>query len=278
MNDILNKKIAELEEIIKFIKRENGLLRFENDSLVKRDKLQDAINDKLRQRIDNMSKELSRVKVNINQTKQFNDNTITHNEIIPTDNEIRSEYNEIILDSNDIKQENIGIKQESNDIKQENNDIKQDNNDIKQEGNDIKQDNNEIKQESNEIKQDNNEIKQESNEIKEESNENRINNYDSIKQYNDKLNITKNLKKVFKKRYIDKVINKLTEEIYYLNTNDKIKVSDITNAINLSVPTFMRNMKLLKKNKWVEYIGSRKNGYYSITNEGRKMMEKKIEN
>ena len=264
MNDILNKKIAELEEIIKFIKRENGLLRFENDSLVKRDKLQDAINDKLRQRIDNMSKEISRVKVNINQTKQFNDNTITHNEIIPADNEIRSEYNEIILDSNEIKSENIGIKQESNDIKQENNDIKQENN--------------EIKQESNDVKQESNDIKQESNDIKEESNENRINNYDSIKQYNDKLNITKNLKKVFKKRYIDKVINKLTEEIYYLNTNDKIKVSDITNAINLSVPTFMRNMKLLKKNKWVEYIGSRKNGYYSITNEGRKMMEKKIEN
>ncbi|MBK8552031.1 MAG: hypothetical protein IPL53_13590 [Ignavibacteria bacterium] len=51
MNDSLEKKIKELEEIIEIINKDNALLRFENDNLIKQSKLQTAI-------VENCRKEL----------------------------------------------------------------------------------------------------------------------------------------------------------------------------------------------------------------------------
>lgn len=53
MNDDLKKKISEQEELISFLSKENKLLKSENDSLIKQNKINIDIIENLHRRIDN---------------------------------------------------------------------------------------------------------------------------------------------------------------------------------------------------------------------------------
>ena len=95
---------------------------------------------------------------------------------------------------------------------------------------------------------------------------------DSIEKFKKEI-IRKNLDDRFKKKFINKVKNRLTEEIYYFSSNEKVRVDALLKTIKISFPAIMRDFQLLKKYNWIEHVGPREGGHYVLSEDGIKLTE-----
>ncbi|MBK8552032.1 MAG: hypothetical protein IPL53_13595 [Ignavibacteria bacterium] len=75
----------------------------------------------------------------------------------------------------------------------------------------------------------------------------------------------------FKKKYIVKVKERLTEEIYYFTIHGKVRYDSLLPAVKISLPTIMRDFQLLRKLKLIEHVGPREGGHYVLSEEGKKL-------
>ena len=88
-------------------------------------------------------------------------------------------------------------------------------------------------------------------------------------QEREKRIIRGNIEKKFKKKFINKVKKRLTEEIYYFSSHEKVRVDALLKVIRISFPAVMRDFQLLRKYNWIEHVGPREGGHYRLTKEGR---------
>ena len=369
MNDNPGKKIEELEEIIASVLKDNKLLKFENDNLIKQNKLSSAIIDRLHQRIDNLTK-LKELPFSLNiihdtdyeisltrneSTHQLNDKRQVNNDNSQEHSEDRQEHNDNSYERNDNKHECNDNSHERNDNKHEHNDNSNERNDIKHERNDNKHERNDNKHEHNDNNHERNDNKHECNDNKHECNdssqerndnsqqrnENRQDHNDSRHERNDNshfrnesshvrnessherndnshasndgsivgktnekghndiissqyYNVRKNLDKTlpldsieklkkkiirenldnkFKKKFINKVKNRLTDEIFYFSTHEKVRVDALLKIIKISFPAIMRDFQLLRKYNWIEHVGPREGGHYVLSEDGKMLTE-----
>jgi len=369
MNDNPEKKIEELKEIIASVLKDNKLLKFENDHLIKQNKLSSAIIDKLHQRIDNLTK-LKELPVSLNiipetdyeisltknesnhysreksqdhndnnqehnvNRQDHNDNNLDRNEIRHDHNDNKHERNDSSHERNDNSQVHNDNKLERNDNSQQRNDNSQQRNDNKHERNDNRHERNDNRQQRNDNRQDHNDNKHERNDNSQKRNDNRHERNDSSQERNDnsqqrndnsqqrndssqasnegsivgktiekghndimssqyynvrkildktspldsieklkKKIIRENLDNKFKKKFINKVKNRLTEEIYYFSSHEKVRVDALLKTIKISFPAIMRDFQLLRKYNWIEHVGPREGGHYVLSEDGRMLTE-----
>ncbi len=95
---------------------------------------------------------------------------------------------------------------------------------------------------------------------------------ESIEKLKKKI-IRENLDIMFKNKFINKVKNRLTDEIYYFSIHDKVRVDAMLKTIKISFPAIMRDFQLLKKYNWIEHSGPREGGHYVLSAEGIKLTE-----
>ena len=327
MNDNPGKKIEELEEIIASVLKDNKLLKFENDNLIKQNKLSSAIIDRLHQRIDNLTK-LKELPFSLKiihdtdyetsltrneSTHQLNEKRQVNNDNNQEHSEDRQEHNDNNHERNDNKHERNDNKHEHNDNKHERNDNKHERNDSSQEHNDNSQQRNENRQDHNDSRHernDNSHFRNDSSHVRNESsherndnshasndgsivgktNEKGHNDIISSQYYNVRKNLDKtspldsiekikkmiireNLDNKFKKKFINKVKNRLTDEIFYFSTHEKVRVDALLKIIKISFPAIMRDFQLLRKYNWIEHVGPREGGHYVLSEDGKMLTE-----
>ena len=309
MNDDLKKKISEQEELISFLSKDNKLLQSVNDSLIKQNKLNFDIIENLHRRIDNFTDTIDSVYLSNNSNRSRKQTKQKLNDTNQSENDKLSSKNDNFPSGNDNPHsniDNVNSKDDSNRSRDDSSHSRDDSSHSKDESghssNESGHSSNESGYSSNESGHLSNERGYTSNErsnlnnersqvrnVDNDSGKSEFNNHnDTIGSQNYILRKTKeklilaetvqerekriirgNIEKKFKKKFINKVKKRLTEEIYYFSSHEKVRVDALLKVIRISFPAVMRDFQLLRKYNWIEHVGPREGGHYRLTKEGR---------
>ena len=249
-----NPSVEELLALLNTLIKENEFLKFENDTLIKQNKLHIAVFEKQQRRIENINRfnELLN-QINLLPESNIEDNTLKNESKLPGD---------------------VG--------EQSNNEMNSSSNESNSQNNESNTSNNEMNNSNNESNTSNNESNSRNNESIIQNIEKNIRiNIDNIplnKENNSEEEVNRAIKeklgKKFGKKYFDKTLSRYADEIFFINKNEKIRVEEIQSYTNISFPAIMRDILFLKKHKWIEKVGPHKGGHYALTKIGKKLCEK----
>ena len=305
MSDRENKNptIEELLALLNTLIKENEFLKFENDTLIKQNKLHIAVFEKQQRRIENINRfnELLN-QINLLPESNIEDNTLKNESKLPGDVGEQSN-NEMNSSSNESNSQNNESNTSNNEMNNSNNESNTSNNESNTSYNEMNTSNKESNTSNNESKTSNNESNTSNNESNTSNNESNTSNNESNSRNNESIiqNIEKNIRinidniplnkennseeevnraikeklgKKFGKKYFDKTLSRYADEIFFINKNEKIRVEEIQSYTNISFPAIMRDILFLKKHKWIEKVGPHKGGHYALTKIGKKLCEK----
>ena len=284
-----NPSVEELLALLNTLIKENEFLKFENDTLIKQNKLHIAVFEKQQRRIENINRfnELLN-QINLLPESNIEDNTSKNESKLPGD-EGEQSNNEMNSSSNESNSQNNESNTSSNESNTSSNESNTSSNESNTSNNESNTSSNERNTSNNESNTSNNESNTSSNESNSRNNESIIQNIEKNIRINiDKIPLNKEnnseeevnraikemLGKKFGKKYFDKTISRYADEIFYINKNEKIRVEEIQSYTNISFPAIMRDILFLKKHKWIEKVGPHKGGHYALTKIGKKLCEK----
>jgi len=291
-----NPSVEELLALLNTLIKENEFLKFENDTLIKQNKLHIAVFEKQQRRIENINRfnELLN-QINLLPESNIEDNTLKNESKLPGDvgeqsnNEMNSSSNESNSQNNESNTSNIEMNNSNNESNTSNNESNTSYNEMNTSNKESNTSNNESKTSNNESNTSNNESNTSNNESNSRNNESIIQNIekniriniDNIplnKENNSEEEVNRAIKeklgKKFGKKYFDKTLSRYADEIFFINKNEKIRVEEIQSYTNISFPAIMRDILFLKKHKWIEKVGPHKGGHYALTKIGKKLCEK----
>ena len=298
-----NPSVEELLALLNTLIKENEFLKFENDTLIKQNKLHIAVFEKQQRRIENINRfnELLN-QINLLPESNIEDNTLKNESKLPGDVGEQSN-NEMNSSSNESNSQNNESNTSNNEMNNSNNESNTSNNESNTSYNEMNTSNKESNTSNNESKTSNNESNTSNNESNTSNNESNTSNNESNSRNNESIiqNIEKNIRinidniplnkennseeevnraikeklgKKFGKKYFDKTLSRYADEIFFINKNEKIRVEEIQSYTNISFPAIMRDILFLKKHKWIEKVGPHKGGHYALTKIGKKLCEK----
>ena len=97
------------------------------------------------------------------------------------------------------------------------------------------------------------------------------------KKYDEELNlkdIEEKIRMSLRKKYNRNIIRRWIIELMMFNSKPKIRTEELVNELKIPLITLKRDIKFFKSKGWIEFIGQRKFGFYSITEEGRIILKK----
>jgi len=291
-----NPSVEELLALLNTLIKENEFLKFENDTLIKQNKLHIAVFEKQQRRIENINRfnELLN-QINLLPESNIEDNTLKNESKLPGDvgeqsnNEMNSSSNESNSQNNESNTSNNEMNNSNNESNTSNNESNTSYNEMNTSNKESNTSNNESNTSNNESNTSNNESNTSNNESNSRNNESIIQNIekniriniDNIplnKENNSEEEVNRAIKeklgKKFGKKYFDKTLSRYADEIFFINKNEKIRVEEIQSYTNISFPAIMRDILFLKKHKWIEKVGPHKGGHYALTKIGKKLCEK----
>lgn len=103
---------------------------------------------------------------------------------------------------------------------------------------------------------------------------------DTIKKFRDTIDYTEDtirvimerLKASLRTKYSLTMTKRWSHELIFFSKNGRASTEAIMNTLQISRATLMRDMSLFKNKKWIKYTGTKKNGYYVMTEEGLAFM------
>ena len=64
------------------------------------------------------------------------------------------------------------------------------------------------------------------------------------------------------------MIRRWVNELIYFSGHGRVKGAELMYAMGIRSATLMRDTTLFKNKGWIKYHGTKKNGYYKMTEEG----------
>ena len=91
-----------------------------------------------------------------------------------------------------------------------------------------------------------------------------------------RMRLEENLNLTFRKRYMKQMIKRWVNELIYFSGHNRVKGAELMYAMGIRPATLMRDTTLFKNKGWIKYHGTKKNGYYKMTEEGIEFVKKSL--